>query len=172
MRKRLLCFRYEVKRGIYCSHLHPAEQGDNEQLITHLEMRSFGTRFPLAIKRSLRTAERDPAGVQRRNSSFAQLSYPTAPDHETKQALLERRDRLADALARALEVQAVKKSWRIEALALGFKMWRTLLWGYAAISDQRIVPEKREIRCWNFGQLGHARSRCKKNMRPQPMSEN
>lgn len=87
-------------------------------------------------------------------------------DFETKQALLlTRSDRLVDSLTRAVEFEAVEKSCRNQArfrsVGIGTYFERN-----AATSDQRLVPNKRDIRYWNYVQLGHVRSHCKKERKP------
>lgn len=85
---------------------------------------------------------------------------------ETQQAVkLARPKTLSDALTQAMEFEAVKQSVRSHARvrALEAEESQTV----PSIEDivkkvlEAIKTRKKEIRCWNCGQMGHPRSRCK-----------
>ncbi|KAJ8933266.1 hypothetical protein NQ318_003732 [Aromia moschata] len=95
-------------------------------------------------------------------------------DTETRQALtLPRPSKLVDALARALEFEAAQQSCRSQAKVR--KMEEDVEEGTCNEADIRRVVEgmweKRQIRCWNCGKVGHVRSRCPRNKEMSPSSE-
>ena len=93
-------------------------------------------------------------------------------DHETRQALiLARPDKLMDALARALEFEAAKQSSRSQARVrmLEEEKPETATIDEAALRRifKEITSEKKQLRCWNCGKLGHIQRQCKEAAKPQ-----
>lgn len=96
-------------------------------------------------------------------------------DSETKQAqILARPDRLVDALACTLDLEAIKKScWTLAGVRLEDQLdepslEETLRWLFS-----ETLFKKMEIRSWNCGEQGHFSGRWmeKKEMKPQPESK-
>ena len=177
--------------------LSPSEQGDYQQLVRHLEMRYgqahlehvYHSQLKNRIQKSNESLQEFEADVAR----LVRLAYPATPenvmerlavqafsdglrDNETRQALLlAHPTHLVDALARALEFEAAKQSSRSlgRVRAIDECSDESVEGIVRKVMDQ-YMGKKGPIRCWNCGQVGHVRSRCKeKNEEPAPSrSEN
>lgn len=165
------------------------ERTNFKELVSRLEMR-FGEKHLIEMYRSeLRNrAQKEKESLQEYEADIVRLvkiAYPTAPDDiyeslavdkfldgirdvETKQAVKLARPRtINDALAQALEFEAIRKSSR------GFARVRVI--DADANSEEKptlkieeiveqvlkaLESRKRQPRCWNCGKIGHIRSRC------------
>lgn len=164
-----------------------SSQDDYNVLVKRLELRYGQTQLEHVYHSQLKNR------IQKQNESLqefeadvdrlARLAYPATPDnvlerlaiqafldglrdHEIRQALiLARPDKLVDALARALEIEAAKYT-STRGLV---RVQRMEASSEEATIDEAVVrrivnemfPAKRQLRCWNCGKLGHVRSRCK-----------
>lgn len=172
--------------------IRPEEEMDYEQLVKRLEMRYghahleevYHTQLKNRCQKSGESLQEFEADIAR----LVRLAYPTGPDDfleswavrifvdgirdgETQQALrLARPKKLVDALAHALEFEAAKQASR------GNHRVRDLNCDIDETTDlhaqvQRLVDEalkaKRQPRCWNCGELGHLRSRCRKQKKEE-----
>ncbi|KAJ8936515.1 hypothetical protein NQ318_022602 [Aromia moschata] len=172
------------------------EQDDYHQLVKHLEMRYGQSHLEHVYHSQLKNRyQKSNESLQEFEADIARLvrlAYSSTPenvmerlavqafldglrDTETRQALtLARPSKLVDALARALEFEAAKQSCRGQAKVR--KMEEDVEEGTCNEAEIRRVVEgileKRQIRCWNCGKVGHVRSRCPRNKETSPSSEN
>ena len=170
--------------------LSPSEQGDYQQLVRHLEMR-YGQAhlehvYHSQLKNRIQKANESLQEFEADVARLVRLAYPAPPenvmerlavqafsdglrDNETRQALLlAHPTHLVDALARALEFEAAKQSSRSlgRVRAIDECSDESVEGIVRKVMDQ-YMGKKGPIRCWNCGQVGHVRSRCKeKNEEP------
>ncbi|KAJ8945576.1 hypothetical protein NQ318_010433 [Aromia moschata] len=172
------------------------EQDDYHQLVKHLEMRYGQSHLEHVYHSQLKNrCQKNNESLQEFEADIARLvrlAYSSTPENvmerlavqafldglratETRQALtLARPSKLVDALARALEFEAAKQSCRGQAKVR--RMEEGVEEGTCNEAEIRRVVEgmleKRQIRCWNCGKVGHVRSRCPRNKETSPSSEN
>ncbi|KAJ8948303.1 hypothetical protein NQ318_020790, partial [Aromia moschata] len=146
------------------------EQDDYHQLVKHLEMRYGQSHLEHVYHSQLKNrCQKNNESLQEFEADRVRLAYSSTPenimerlavqafldglrDTETRQALtLARPSKLVDALARALEFEAVKQSCRGQAKVR--KMEEGVEEGTCNEAEIRRVVEgmleKRQIRCWN-----------------------
>ncbi|KAJ8935729.1 hypothetical protein NQ318_010579 [Aromia moschata] len=172
------------------------EQEDYHQLVRHLEMRYGQSHLEHVYHSQLKNRyQKSNESLQEFEADIARLvrlAYSSTPenvmellavqafldglrDTEIRQALiLACPSKLVDALARALEFEAAKQSCRGQAKVR--RMEEGVEEGICNEAEIRRVVEgmleKRQIRCWNCGKVGHVRSRCPRNKATSPSSEN
>ncbi|KAJ8949007.1 hypothetical protein NQ318_005181 [Aromia moschata] len=169
------------------------EQEDYHQLVRHLEMRYGQSHLEHVYHSQLKNRyQKSNESLQEFEADIARLvrlAYSSTSenvmerlavqafldglrDTETRQALTP--SKLVDALARALEFEAAKQSCRGQAKVR--RMEEGVEEGTCNEAEIRRVVEgmleKRQIRCWNCGKVGHVRSRCPRNKETSPSSEN
>jgi hypothetical protein len=166
--------------------LNSQEQEDYNVLVKHLELRYgqthlehvYHSQLKSRIQKSNESLQEFEADVAR----LVRLAYPATPenvierlavqafldglrDHEMRQALiLARPNKLVDALARALEFEAAKQSSRGTARVRSMDDSSVVATvDEAAVRKifKELLSEKKQLRCWNCGKMGHVRSRCK-----------
>ncbi|CAH0547125.1 unnamed protein product, partial [Brassicogethes aeneus] len=160
--------------------LSPNEQEDYEALVKHLELRYGQTHLEHVYHSQLKNrCQKSNETLQEFEADIARLvrlAYPATPttvmerlavqafldglrDNETRQALtLARPSQLVDALARALEFEAAKESCRsqprIRRVEEEKKEEPRIIEAIRRVLKENL-PEKKEIRCWRCGKLGH-----------------
>jgi hypothetical protein len=165
-----------------------SERQSYKELVSRLEMR-FGHRHMDQLYRSqLRNRSQRPSeSLQEFEADIARLvrnAYPSVPDDvyeslsvdkfldglrdpETEQAVkLARPKTLSDALTQALEFEAVRQSVRGQARVRAVETEPTTPPDIEELVKkviEALKTRRRQIRCWNCGQLGHSRSKCSAN---------
>ncbi|KAG5889429.1 hypothetical protein JTB14_032762 [Gonioctena quinquepunctata] len=160
------------------------EQEDYDQLIKHLELRYGQAHLEHVYHSQLKNrCQKSGESLQEFETDIARLvrlAYPATPenvmerlavqafldglrDQETRQALtLARPTHLVDALARALEFEAAKQSCKSQSKVRMIEEDSHEPANLeAAIRKviKEVLPEKRQIRCWNCGKIGHIQVR-------------
>ena len=161
--------------------LSKAEQGDYESLVKHLEMR-YGRGHLKQVYRSQLKARRQRSNESLTEFEFdvsrlSRLAWPDVDqdtleqltvdafldglqDREVKvQVTLSRPTKIVEALARALDMEAVKTSCRTQAHVR--QLDEDDDEDLVCRLEELIAKRKAELRCWKCGELGHVRSRCK-----------
>ncbi|KAG5888496.1 hypothetical protein JTB14_015741 [Gonioctena quinquepunctata] len=141
------------------------EQEDYDQLIKHLELRYGHAHLEHVYHSQLKNRCQNRANPYKNSKLtlhawFVSHIHP----HQKIQALtLARPTHLVDALARALEYEAAKQSCKSESKVRMIEEDSQEPANLeAAIRKviKEVFPEKRQIRCWNCGKIGHVRSKC------------
>ncbi|XP_074039692.1 uncharacterized protein [Leptinotarsa decemlineata] len=160
------------------------EQEEYDQLVKHLELRYGQAHLEHVYHSQLKNrCQKSGESLQEFEADIARLvrlAYPATPenvmerlavqafldglrDQETRQALtLAHPKHLVDALASALEFEAAKQSCKSQSKVRAIEEDGQVPADIEATIRKvmkEVLPERKNIRCWNCGKIGHVRSK-------------
>ena len=176
------------------------ERSHFDQLVGRLEMR-FGQKHLVELYRSelKNRVQKEKESLQEFEGDIVRLvkmAYPTIPDDvyeslavdrfldglrniETKRAVkLARPKTISDALTQALEFEAIRQSTagyarvRVAEANDGNEEGKFDLENIMQEILKRLGREKRQLRCWSCGKVGHVRARCQQPPNEYKTQEN